>query len=107
MIERRVFRRASAREDLEAIADYYTQEAGPDVALRFLEAAETGFRAIGRSPGTGTPRYGRHIGLPGLRHRPARRFPYLIFYMAFDDRVEVWRVLHAQSDIPAWLKDER
>ena len=31
------------------------------------------------------------------------RFPYLIFYFERDDCVDVWRVLHGQRDIPAWM----
>jgi toxin ParE1/3/4 len=31
--------------------------------------------------------------------------PYLIFYIDRDDHVDVWRVLHAQRDIPARLRE--
>lgn len=30
-------------------------------------------------------------------------YPYLVFYVAGDDHVDVWRVLHAERDIPEWL----
>jgi toxin ParE1/3/4 len=42
---------------------------------------------------------------PGLRSRRLIGFPYLAFYVERDDCIEVWRVLHAQRDIPAWLQN--
>ena len=32
-------------------------------------------------------------------------YPYLIFYIERDGHVDVWRVLHALRDIPAWLQE--
>jgi toxin ParE1/3/4 len=37
-----------------------------------------------------------------LLHR-VQRYPYLVFYVERDDHIDVWRVLHGQRDIPAWL----
>ena len=34
-----------------------------------------------------------------LRAWPLDQFPYLMFYVAEVDRVEVWRVLHTRRDI--------
>jgi toxin ParE1/3/4 len=31
------------------------------------------------------------------------RFPYLVFYLERADCIDVWRVLHAQRDIPSWM----
>jgi toxin ParE1/3/4 len=41
-----------------------------------------------------------------LRSRAIARFPFLIVYMVQDDHIDVWRVLHAQRDIAAWLNEE-
>jgi len=30
--------------------------------------------------------------------------PYLVFYVSYEDRIEVWRVLHMSCDIPRWLQ---
>ena len=76
-----------------------------DVAGRFIVALENAYRAIGAQPGIGSPLHGHRLNIDGLRSRPVRRFPYLIFYKELDNRVEVWRVLHAQRDIPATLDD--
>ena len=52
-------------------------------------------------PATGSPLYGHALGLPGLRSRRLKRYPYLIFQIDRDDHMDVWRVVHAQRDIPA------
>lgn len=31
-------------------------------------------------------------------------YPYVVFYFEVDDRVEVWRVLHARRDLPSSLQ---
>jgi len=98
--------REMARGDVEAAVDFYAAEAGETVALRFVDALERAYRAIGNHPAAGSPRYGLELGLPGLRSRALNRFPYLIFYVERADHVDVWRVLHAQRDIPAWLQEQ-
>ena len=44
------------------------------------------------------------LNLPGLRSRPVRRFPHIVFYVEATDRVDVWRVLHGTRDIPEWMQ---
>ena len=34
----------------------------------------------------------------------ALRYSHLVFYVERDAHVEVWRVLHGERDIPAWMK---
>jgi toxin ParE1/3/4 len=99
-----VFRRARSRRDLEAATDYYEVEAGPLVAARFLAAVESVHEAIGHHPKAGSLRYSHETGIHGIRSRPVPRFPYLVIYVELHERIEVWRVLHAQSDIPTWLR---
>lgn len=31
------------------------------------------------------------------------RYPYLLFYFEQAQHIEVWRVLHGNRDLPAWL----
>ncbi len=95
--------REQARRDIDDAVDFYLAEAGEETALRFIDALEHAFRHIGRQPATGSPRHGLALGLPGLRCWPLTRFPFLVFYAEAGDRVDVWRVLHAQRDIPVWL----
>lgn len=98
-----LIRRRSARIDIDLAADYYEHEAGPDVALRFVDAVEAAFRAIVDRPRAASPGWSERLKIAGLRSRPVARFPYLVFYKEHEDQIEVWRVLHAQRDIPASL----
>lgn len=98
-------RRRDARLDIEAASDYYNSEVGPETAHRFLEAVEATLDRIRIHPGTGSPRYAHIIGIADLRSRKIDRFPYLVFYIEQPDHIDVWRVLHAQRDIPATLGD--
>ncbi len=93
--------RELADRDVEAAVDYYIREAGPDVALGFIDALQTAFQTIADHPAAGSPRYAHELSLPGLRSRGVKRYPYLVFYIERDDHIDIWRVLHIQRDIPA------
>ena len=43
--------------------------------------------------------------MPGQRSWPLTRYPHLVFYVERPDHIDVWRVLHGQRDIPAWMQD--
>ncbi len=103
MTAKRIVRRILASRDIEDAVDYYLREAGERVALAFIDEVEGAFSAIARTPAAGSPRYAFELDLPGLRAWPLKRYPYLVFYVEGDDRVDVWRVLHAHRDIPAWM----
>ncbi|MDB5454943.1 MAG: plasmid stabilization protein [Caulobacter sp.] len=107
MSARPIVPRRQARRDVEDATDYYAREAGERVALAFIDALESAYGAIARQPAAGSPRFAHELNLPGLRSRALKRFPYLVFYVDREDHVDVWRVLHAQQDIPAWLQPER
>ncbi|PZQ64201.1 MAG: plasmid stabilization protein [Phenylobacterium zucineum] len=104
---RPVVRRGLADRDIADALAYYADTAGEAVALRFVDSLHAAFAAIGRQPAAGSPRYAEELGVHGLRSRRLARFPFLVFYADAGDRIEVWRVLHAQRDIPsAWSLDE-
>ena len=94
-----------ARRDVEDAIDYYAREEGADLALRFIGALEDGYRMISARPAMGSPRYAHELDLPGFRSRGLRRFPYLVFYVERADRIDIWRVLHAQRDIASWMAE--
>lgn len=98
-----VVRRSRADQDILEAVEHYLQEADESVASRFVDAVEKAFRHIARHPASGSSRYALELELPGVRSWPLKRFPYLIFYVEHDDHIDVWRVLHGQRDIPAWL----
>lgn len=97
--------RDRARCDIEDAVEYYSAEAGSEVALGFIDAVEDALRTIADQPGVGSPRYAQELGVPGLRSRSVGRFPYLIFYVDHVEEVDVWRVLHAARDIPARMRE--
>jgi toxin ParE1/3/4 len=103
---RQIVRRALADQDVHAIVDWYLVEAGPSVALGFIDALERAFKQLARQPAMGSPRYGHDLGIPGLRSWPLRSYPHLVFYFEAPDVVEVWRVLHGQRDIPVHLQED-
>lgn len=97
--------RRAAHRRAEAAVDYYSREAGLAVALDFIDALQATYRSISDLPGAGSPRYAIELAIPGLRSRRLRRFPYLVFYVEHDDYIDVWYLLHAHSDIPAWMRN--
>lgn len=100
-----VIPRAKARTDIDHAIDYYLAKAGPDVALDFIDALERAFVLIGEAPAAGSPRWSHELNLPGLKTVRPKGFPWLVFYLEFETHVDVWRVLHAKRDVPAWMSD--
>ncbi|WP_454761172.1 type II toxin-antitoxin system RelE/ParE family toxin [Caulobacter segnis] len=95
----------SAERDVEAAIDFYLLEASATIAQQFVEALESAYRFIGEQPAAGSTRYAHEFRLPGLRSWRLRRYPYVIFYMEHVDHIDVWRVLHAASDLPTWMAE--
>lgn len=96
--------REQASRDVDDAVAYYLSEASEAAALGFIDALERACTHIGRHPATGSPRYAHELNLPGLRAWPLTRYPYLVFYVERPDHIDVWRVLHGQRDIPAWMQ---
>ena len=101
-----VIPRALANRDVDDAIAWYLNEGAAQAALGLIEALEHAYAHIARYPATGSMRYALELNLPGLRSRPLKNYPYLVFYVEHADHVDVWRVLHGQRDIPAWLLDE-
>ncbi len=97
--------REQAHRDVEEAVAHYVAEDVESAALGFIDALEQAYAHIGRRPATGSPRYAHELNLPGLRFWQLTRYPYLVFYVEHPDHVDVWRVLHGQRDIPAWMQD--
>lgn len=105
MTSKSVVLRPVADQDIDEAIAHYLGEAAAQTALGFIGELEKTTSHISRQPGSGSPRYAHELNLPGLRFWPLTRFPYLVFYFERDDAVDVWRVLHAQRDIPAWMRE--
>jgi toxin ParE1/3/4 len=97
--------RELANRDVEEAIDHFLVEATTKVALGFVDELEKAYAHIARHPASGSPRYAHQLGLADLRFWPLGRYPYLVFYVECDEHIDVWRVLHAQRDIPAWMNE--
>lgn len=95
--------REQATADIDQAVDHYVAEAGPDAALRFVDAVERALVQIARSPRSGSLRFSYELEIPGLRFRPLTRFPYLVFYVVGAEEIDVWRVLHTRRDVPSTI----
>ena len=94
-----VTKRATARRDLVEHFVYLTENAGLDVAERFLIRAEASFADLARQPMMGAPVTLKHPDLAGMRKWRGKDFDnHLVFYQPRPGGVSIVRVLHAASD---------
>lgn len=100
-----LLRRQQADHDIGDALDHY-QGVSLSAAKGFVGAMERTLAHIQRAPDSGSPRWAHELNIPGLRSWPCGRYPYIVFYMPLQDRIEIWRVLHARRDIPAWLAED-
>lgn len=106
MTHRPVIPRALANRDVDEAIAWYLSENAPQAALGLINALEQAYAHIARHPATGSTRYAHELNIPGLRSWQLKSYPYLVFYVEQPDSIDVWRVLHGQRDIPAWLLDQ-
>ena len=101
----RVLEREAAKRDLIGHFVYLAENATPEVARRFKEAARKTFRKLAETPGIGTPgkvRHGRYADVRLWRVAGFER--YLIAYRPLKDGVLIERVVHAAQDYRRVLK---
>lgn len=94
-----------AERDIDQGIEYYQSEGGPTLALQWVEAVDSALRHLGANPKTGSTRYTALLKLAGLRFWTMKQFPYLIFSVEREAQIDVWRVVHAQRDVPEWLRE--
>ncbi len=97
--------REQANRDVDEAIARYVGEGAARAALGFIDALERAYSHIGRHSATGSPRYAHELNLPGLLVWPLNRYPHLVFYVERPDHIDVWRVLHGQRDVPAWMSE--
>ena len=100
-----VIPRQQAEQDVDDIVAHYVAENAQDAALGFIDELERAYDHIGHYSASGSPRYAHELNLPGVRYWSLKTYPYLIFYFDKSDCIDVWRVLHAERDIPSWMRD--
>lgn len=97
--------RRLASQDVEEAITHYLKEGAEAAAMGFIDALESAYLQISRHPAAGSPRYDHELNLPGMRCWRLKHYPYLIFYMELKNYIDVWRILHAQRDIPGWMAE--
>lgn len=105
MSSKPVIPRELATWDVDRAVTHDLTEGAESAALGFIDELEKAFTHIGQQAASGSPRYAHELNLPGLRFWRLTRYPYLVFYFERDDAVDIWRVLHEQRDIPAWMME--
>ena len=105
MKSKAIIPREQTNRDVDEAVAYYLTEANEAVALGFIDALERAYIHIARHPATGSPRYAHELNLPGLRTWSLTRYLHIVFYVERPDHIDVWRVLHGQRDIPAWMQE--
>jgi toxin ParE1/3/4 len=92
---RRIRYTASARREIDEIAEFIARQSGSaETAMKWLSALDGNIDLLARVPGTGTARDDQQ---PGLRSSPI--FSYLIFYRATPRILTVVRVVHGARDL--------
>lgn len=100
MTRKPVVLREAANRDVEQIIDYYLAEDAAKAAGGFVAEFRRAPARIAANPAMGSPAFALELQIPGLRSWLLRRFPHLVFYLERPSFIDVWRVLHAQRDIP-------
>lgn len=103
MIAKPVYLTAQARREVRQTTDWYKKEGGAILARRWVAAVEDALGHISAHAKTGSTRYSVALTLDRLRFWPIEGFPYLVFYIEQQERIDVGRVLHTKRDIPAWM----
>ena len=97
----RVLKREAAKRDLIAQWVWYAENAGIEVADRFLKAADDSLRQLAHQPESGTLLLVRKPELEGIRRVPVSG-PFeamLLFYFPLPDGIDLVRVVHGSRDL--------
>jgi toxin ParE1/3/4 len=86
-----------AQADLEEIYNYLSQN-NPHAAERVKRQIKTDAELLGEFP-----LIARESGIPGLRIRKVKRYPYLIFYTVSAEEV---RIIHLRHGARRWPWEE-
>jgi toxin ParE1/3/4 len=98
-----------AEADLTNQYRWYFENAGEEVAERFLAAFDTTLARLARVPELGRRRRFRNSELAGLRSFGVSGpfAAHLIFYRVTDQSLSVERVMHGARDLPPAFRDAR
>jgi toxin ParE1/3/4 len=91
--------------DVTSQFGWYVDEAGEEVAWRFLAAVELTLARLGKQPEVGPLRRFQNPLLQGLRsfrvEPPFNKL--LVFYRSTEQTLQAWRLMHGARDLPRRL----
>ena len=94
-----------ASQDLDEHFVYIAQN-NPNAALRFFDTTRQTIARLAQMSGIGRLYPVQNSRLEGLRRSPIKGFEnYLIFYLSFNDHIEIIRILHAARDLEEVLTE--
>ncbi|WP_061016551.1 type II toxin-antitoxin system RelE/ParE family toxin, partial [Microbacterium sp. CCH5-D1] len=93
------------RGEIGGAVTHYLSEAGPHVAIAFIDDLQHAMGRLAAHPSLESARFEPVTEIPEIRAFPLRSHPYLIIYTHDPDAVRVHRVLHTRRDIAAVLRD--
>ena len=82
--------RPAAEDDLRGARDWY-QEQRPGLGVEFMDEVSAAMTHLALHPELSPPYY------RSFRRILLHRFPYKIFYQVLQDRIVIFRVLHAKQ----------
>jgi toxin ParE1/3/4 len=92
-------KREAAKRDLTEQFIWYAENAGIEVAERFLSAVDATLAQVSQMPRIGSPIHPRSHELAGLRRWPVEGFErILLFYIPEPGKIDLVRVLHAKRN---------
>ena len=91
--------RPKARADLRGEILYYRKHAGKPIANQLVGAADDALQHLQENPGTGSSRIGQILDIAGLRSWHITGFQLIWFYLEYEDRLDVVRLLGERQDI--------
>lgn len=105
MTSQRLVTTRRADEDITGAVTRYLGDAGPDVALEFIDDLQHAMGRLTAYPSLGSARFELVTEIPDIRALALQRFPYIVIYTDDPDTVRVHRVLHTRRDIAAALSE--
>lgn len=105
---RRLADRPTADRDVEEQAEFYGEDGGEELVVRFLLAVDDAYNFIRENPRSGAPHQVRNPRLQGLRSWAVSGFEDVrVYYLQPEETlVRVVRVLHGKRDVEAILRHE-
>lgn len=96
---RSIVKLPAAIVDMTEAALYLEEEAGLDIAVRFLDICEEAFQQLAAMPGMGSLRPA--TGYPDARTWRLNPHPHMVIYQATPSTLVIIRVIHGARDLTA------